>query len=374
MRELYTLELMALVRELRSLEGFYIDQFYELDRGRFRMRLSGKGTKANVSCTLPYSLCRTDTVEIREEATNFSIAVRKRIKGARIKAISQLNCDRIISIGLSKGDLSAYMILEMFGRGNLVITDTDMKIQLAYVVHDFKDRSVRPGSQYMPPKNSALDICNGDVHETLVNAVDAALGSAGSTTVMDYMLKRTGIGRMYVEEAICRSRMGVGSKVNDMKKADMVRLFECVESIIGECLEKPMFTAYMKDGNVINLSLCKISKYEGAETKEFSSLETMLDFAARAISHKDGTGSAEMEKIEASISKQERILEGIDKEIESNKKAGDYIMGHMGELNSMVHAARSKKSPSVKELQESSDSMDVIAIDMKRKAIRIKAK
>ena len=53
MRELYTIELVRLVEELRVLEGYYIDQFYELGKGRFRIKLSRKGREAQPSVHAP---------------------------------------------------------------------------------------------------------------------------------------------------------------------------------------------------------------------------------------------------------------------------------------------------------------------------------
>src|SRR4029077_3595181 len=127
---------------------------YEIERDKFRFKLSRKGEKANIQLMLPYTLNMTEYVEIREEATNFAIAARKRMAGMMIEAIEQYNEDRILLIKLIKGEERANIIIEMFGKGNLIISDNEMKILLAYDVHSFKDREIKPSIEYIPPKKN----------------------------------------------------------------------------------------------------------------------------------------------------------------------------------------------------------------------------
>ena len=123
MRQLYTLELISLVKELQALTGFYVDKFYESEDNTFRFSLSRKGEKADVRCVLPYAIGRTEYIEQAEEPTNFATAVRKRITGFAIDAIEQYNNDRIIIIRLRKGEERINIILELFGKLNLAIEE-----------------------------------------------------------------------------------------------------------------------------------------------------------------------------------------------------------------------------------------------------------
>ena len=204
MRELYTPELMQLVKELKAIEGFYIDQFYELDKNRFRFKLSKKGEKSNLQCILPYTLNRTEFVELKEEASGFSLAVRKRLSGARIESIYQLGEDRILAIRFSKANAESYIIFEMFGKGNMIIADPDMKIQLVYVVHNFKDRSVKTGEIYNPPKNIA----------------DNPDREPEKERVIGYLNKRFGMGTMYADEAARRVKIAPEVKLGELSRAE----------------------------------------------------------------------------------------------------------------------------------------------------------
>jgi Predicted RNA-binding protein homologous to eukaryotic snRNP len=153
-RQICTVEVCVLARELdKGLKGYKIDKFYETGQGRFRFRLSKERRKVDLVCVLCKRINTTDTVEAAEKPTNFVLAMRKRIGSFGIESISQVNNDRIISMAVSKGVEKAEIIIEMFGKGNIIVVDGSRTIKLAYTNHRFKDRVVFPKEKYDAPKN-----------------------------------------------------------------------------------------------------------------------------------------------------------------------------------------------------------------------------
>jgi predicted ribosome quality control (RQC) complex YloA/Tae2 family protein len=371
MRELYTLELAKLAKELESLNGFYIDQFYEIERNRFRFKISRKGEKVNLQCTLPYLINRTELVKIREEATNFSIAVRKRIVGSKIKAIEQLNNDRILTIKLEKEETESSIILEMFGRGNMIITDFDNKIQLAYLVHEFKDRSLRPGKEYITPKNMSIDVFDSRAISEIHKSFES---EKTETPAIDYLGKRMGMGTMYIEEAIRRSKIERNTKLKEIDYETRVIIFNNIKEIINQCINNPKPTVYLKDDSIVNFALCKISKYSANAQKEFESFEKCLDFISQNSMNREEGGNEEVERMLSSIEKQKKILASIDAESAKNKEMGDLIMNHMHELNSIINEIKLNKKADKDELQTLSRTIKILSINMKTKIIQINAK
>jgi predicted ribosome quality control (RQC) complex YloA/Tae2 family protein len=371
MRELYTLELIALVEELRSLEGFYIDQFYELGKNRFRLRLSKKGEKANLQIMLPNTVNRTEYVEIREDATAFTMGVRKRISGFLINKVEQFNKDRIILLKTKKADQEINIILEMFGRGNLIFADSDMKILLAYQTHQFKDRSIKTNAIYIQPTNQSIMATDKTGVEKTIKDIETSSESTG--TLQNYITKRIGIGSMYASEAIKRSGMEPGIKLNEIKQAKIKDLSKSFLELVDECICGKGFTVYIKNDYPVDFSLCKIEKYSEYEKKEFTTLESGLDFfyynAEKSIQVNE-----DAERVRASIEKQREILKEIDNEILQNKQFGNYIMNNMHELNSMIQKIKSDKNIKNEDLQKTTQQIEILSIDMKNKTVRIRAK
>ncbi len=368
MRELYTLEILRLVRELKALEGFYVEQFYEVERNKFRIKLSMGGEKINLQCMLPYAINRTEFIELREEATNFSIAVRKRIANSKIKQVSQLNNDRIMAIALERAGSETNMIFEMFGKGNMIVADSKMMITLAYSIHDYKDRSVRPNRKYEPPRNSSVNIM--DPRE--IKAVCGAMGSSGpDSTVANYLNKRIGIGSMYLMEAITRSGIAPESRVRDVDRKLYGKISDSINGIVRECTENPKFLVYNGNGVASNFALCEMSRYSLLKADECASLEACLDIFYRNSPTAVTERSGDEKKISASMEKQKGILQGIDKEIRESKAMGDYIMNHMHELNSMIDSIRSNKNITEDEIKEIPSGARILSLNKKNKSVRI---
>ncbi len=145
-------ELEALVKELQWMKGFYIGKLYETGEDEFRIRLTRSGESADLRIVLTKAINRTRYVEEQKTASGFAMALRNVLENAKIMSIEQLNNDRIVAMGLEKGGASYIMIIEMFGKGNLVITDSSMSILLAYKIHKFADRNIAKGELYVPPK------------------------------------------------------------------------------------------------------------------------------------------------------------------------------------------------------------------------------
>ncbi|MGC8648938.1 MAG: NFACT family protein, partial [Candidatus Micrarchaeia archaeon] len=152
MRTITNNELFVLTKELnREFQNFYVEKFYEIADDQFLIKLNKQHEKSLLQIILCHTVNKINYVIENEFPTNFALSVRKKIENFKIDSIEQYNNDRIIIIKISKGQTKLNLILEMFGKGNFIITDDAFKIILAYKVHTFKDRSINVGSQYIPP-------------------------------------------------------------------------------------------------------------------------------------------------------------------------------------------------------------------------------
>ena len=305
MRALSNLELIELIKELQLLEGFYIESIYELDENRFRFKLSKKGEKLNLQLIVPYTLNTTQYIEIKEQATSFAMAARKRIENAVIEAIEQYNDDRIIIIRLKKRDERASIIIEMFGKGNLIIAGSDMKVMLAYKQHKFKDREIKNGLQYIPPKKN---------------------------------VESTGAKQ---------------------------------QAVAG----KPRFIVYKQEGRPIDFSITEELTNKDLETQEFDTFQQLLDYFYQNIEKRGKTEEKrEIKELKASIEKQKAILKNIDQEIDQNKQTGSFILNKMHQVNKLIDAAKSNKHITKEELQNISENLKILEVNLKDKKIKIEIK
>lgn len=369
MRQLYNLELIALVRELQDLRDFHIDKFYEGGENVFRFGLSRGGEKADVRCVLPYSMGRTEYIAHADEPTNFATAVRKRISNFMISAVEQYNNDRIILIRLKKGEENANIILEMFGRGNMIITDSSMKITLAYKPHTFKDRDVRPGAQYLPPKGSNIDITDAKAVAEEINRMGSSEGDAILQSIA-----RIGIGTLYAEEALARVGIDPSARIGSLDKGMLDKAAKSVSSIISACINSKGARIYKKGEGAIDFAVCDIARYSHLERVEYDSIQKTLDQAyLMSLQHVPGN-SEEVEGLKRSMEKQRALVKGLDDEIAENRNAADAIMRNMQIINGIIDEMKKNRHMTKEELQKLAKEIKILDVNLKSKTVTIELK
>ncbi len=361
--ELSTLELRILVRELNAVKGYYIDQFYQLDDMRFRMKLSSKEGKINLNIEIPHYAALSNSGEVSEEATGFAMAVRKRVSGARIADIALLSNDRIIKIGYERKEEKGSMILEMFGKGNLIIVDEKMETLLALQTHEFTDRSVRKSEPYKPPKNDSVDL--GDM-----KAVETVFTSIGTTQAADrmvsYLSKRLGLGSLYVDDAIRRQGLDPKIKVKDVDEKNLKAIRQRVAEIIERQGKAIM---YMKEGMPEDFAVAELDRYSGLEKREMplnEAVELFYSSRPKVVTQ----NNEEVERIEASLKRQEEIIKEMQREEVACRAKGEFISTNVTALNNLIKLASSKRADE-DELMKAATGFKIKRIDRAKRSITI---
>ncbi|MGC8586464.1 MAG: NFACT family protein [Candidatus Micrarchaeia archaeon] len=361
MRMLYGLEFVFMVRELEDCTGLFVENFYELGKNRFRIKLSKSGIQANLLCFIPYSISKVSEVERVETPTNFAIAARKRLKGFKIEKIEQLNNDRIVRMHLTKGDEKAYIIVELFGKGNLILANGSGTITLAYMQHEFKDRSIRIGSAYAPPKSNLVNIENmEDVKKAIMDAQE------GNASVYECVQKAIQIGKPYAKKILKEIGIEEGAKC-DALNGQMVGRF--AEALARYLSGEMGFYIYRKNGSMVDFSIGRLD-YNDLEAERVGSLGEALSLAYLSQGENAGRSSVQIE-IEKSIEKQKAIIEEAEKGMAESRRIADFIFENMHEINSIIEKARSEKHITKDELQKLAKSIKIKDVDLKNKTITI---
>lgn len=365
MHELTALEIGIVVSELKGkTEGSYLKKFYDLGNDSFKMVFYKDGRNTVVYCRLGVTFNESTFSEESGPATNFAMAVRKRIEGARVAGIEQYRSDRIIVLHLSNNRQEYRLVFEMFGQGNLVLINQENRIELAYKIISFKDRSVKPRLPYLFPESSFIDI-----HTATRKEVDSVLERmSGSDDKLIVALSRyINIGPIYLEEVIRRAGLDPKGKAG---KADLEGLRESLTRFVSELRQyraREYLTAVGRDYSVIPLS-----KYAGAESKEYGSLSELLDnvYLGERTAVEDKSAKA-IEELDANIRKQLQLVKSLEEESVESKATGNKIFERMNEINQLIEYMRSRKRVELKELQEQFPHLKVKSIDLKNKTVGI---
>ena len=369
MRGVSTIELAAIVSELPSVKGFYLEKFYEAGNGEFRIKIKNREKYLNIKSMLGKSLNITKYIEKADQPTNFAIAVRKRIEGSVIESVEQYNNDRVAIFRLKKGGNILNLIFELFGKGNLVLTDENMLIDIAYIYHEFKDRSVMHGKEYKAPENTGITIANIDSLGTFL-ALMPKEDARGRRSVVSVLSKVMNIGALYIENIL--NELGIDPK-SDYSKLPIARIDD-IESLAVKLLgyiKNPKPRIY-KDENYVDYAICDIIKYSALTKTELGSMSEMLDESDYDTTDMfEKHENKELIELSGSIEKQKRILKEALPGISDAKEAGEKLIRNMNLVNEIISKARSNKHISVKELQDEFPGIIIKDIDLKNKIVTL---
>ena len=92
--------------------------------------------------------------EFETEEDNLCRIIKSHLKNSKLLGINQINNDRIIALEFQHNNL----IIELFGKGNIILTNENNKIIDAYIKRKWRHRAIVPGEGYVPPPKSKIDI------------------------------------------------------------------------------------------------------------------------------------------------------------------------------------------------------------------------
>ncbi len=366
MRELTSLELGAVVAELRPrIANSFLKKFYDLGDNAFRMSFHGPEGNTEVYCRLLNALNETGFKEEVGEATNFARAVRKRIEDSKLLDVRQHGSDRIVifEFGARGGRYS--LVIEMFGKGNLVVIK-DGRIEVCYRILEYKDRNVKPGFEYVPPKSESTGLDSLDSGN--VQAILEKVSKSGGKTITE-LSKYLNIGPLYLEDAITSARLDPKAK---LESGSIDALLRSIMSLIGKA-RKPDPVIYKRDGTLIDYSIFPLEKYRGLEIQRCASVNGMLDAATLEgrSSRKVDSVADETEEIEAAIAKQKELSAKFIADSEDYARFGKAIFERMGEINALIIRIREVKKPTLEELRMEFTDLGIQEISLKDRTVTI---
>lgn len=149
------LDVGAMVAELeRDLLGRRIINLYDgiSDNDAFLIKFDGEGSKKILFLESGIRFHITEhQSSLQQEGmpSPFCSKLRKHLRGLRLERVLQLgNFDRVVNFVFGTGEQRHSLILELYARGNLLLTKNDYTILALLRSHDYEDVKVKVGAVY----------------------------------------------------------------------------------------------------------------------------------------------------------------------------------------------------------------------------------
>ena len=177
----------------------------------------------------------------------FSMLLRKHLKGGIIKGVEQYDFDRILKLRI-KRDKIYTLVIELFGKGNIILLDEDDKIILPLRREIWRGRKILPGETYKHPPKQAINPLEPDIDQLTQQIKE-------SETDIVRTLARSGLGGLYAEEVLLRAGIGKNLPAAKVKPEDIHKIYDTINEIFKP-LKKLDFTPnIIQEKDVIPLEL-----------------------------------------------------------------------------------------------------------------------
>jgi predicted ribosome quality control (RQC) complex YloA/Tae2 family protein len=376
-RELTSVDLAALSRELGAYEGAGVEKVYlypeqgllrfrmrQYDRGRVELLVS-VGEEKYVTVVDPDHLPRAP-----ERPPNFAMMLRNRLRGAGLAGVEQFEFDRILELEFERDGETTTVVAELFGDGNVAVLDTTGEVVDSLETVRLKSRTVAPGTQYEFPSARFNPLTMGyDAFESRMRESDA--------DVVRTLATQLNFGGLYGEELCTRASVEYNVPIADTTDEQLHSLYDAIARLADRLREGDFDprvyyesgeTAQSSDdrdstadaegpaGRRVDATPVPLAEYDHLASVPFDSFVGSLDDYFTFASD-DGDGEtesggesrdrpdfeSEIETKERIIAQQEGAIEDFEAQAETEREKAEALYASydlVDEILSTVEAAR----------------------------------
>ena len=375
-RELTSVDLAALVGEFGAYEGAKVDKAYlygddlvrlkmrDFDRGRIELILEvGEIKRA-------HTVAPERVPDAPGRPPQFAMMLRNRLSGADFAGVEQYEFDRILEFTFEREDGTTRIIVELFGQGNIAVTDGEYEVIDCLETVRLKSRTVVPGSRYEFPESRTNPLTVS--REAFDHEMDDS-----DTDVVRTLATQLNFGGLYAEEVCTRAGVEKGLDIADADEAVYDRVYEAIERLALDIrngnFEPRLYRerddadgtddgddtdGEASEGQVVDVTPFPLEEHADLDGERYETfLEALDDYFFQLELGEDEEPEpteqrpdfdSEIAKYERIIEQQQGAIEGFEQEADALREQAELLYAEYGlvdEILSTIQDARAQDRP-----------------------------
>lgn len=305
-REMTNLDLAVLIRESKQLVGLRIDKIYQAAPTEFVFRFKSK----DLVVLIPYAIFTAEREAHEKEPTPFVMSLRKHLENKILESIEQPNLDRICMMKF--GDMR--LVLELFGKGNLVLIDGSDMITMLLRKEETRQRTIKTGGAYKLPEMKKLKPTKDNLEQIL--------GKGEDEKAIVVLSRNINMPAVYMNELLQAADIDPKKNAKGLTPAEITRISGLLSAFFESVMGGRVSPVLRDDGSYF---VADIGERGG---KAFSSFSELLAEVHRKHKEekKEEVREAGVERLLKKLKHQEDRVEDLKKEIEEEGKLGSMIL------------------------------------------------
>ncbi|MBS7643028.1 NFACT family protein [Candidatus Bathyarchaeota archaeon] len=333
----------------RALQGARINNIYQINSTILLLKLHQSSNPAlNLLIEVGRRVHLTSyAIDKPLTPSSFCSALRKYLLNGLIQKIRQIEFERIISLDVKTKHGDFRLIIELFGKGNIILVNQQNQIVHALTYRRMRDRNIIRGEVFRLPPTAGLDPSKASLEHL------KKLREQGRTEVVIGLTKLLALGGLYAEEVLLNSGIDKNMPCEQLEDGQISKILQEITAMFSKLSTGELNPSIVVDenGNWIDVIPFPLNIYKDKKLEAFSSFNEALDEYFTKLSG-EKTRILRTEQIMLQRKEQERILrqqleqlEGLKKSSEINRKLGDLIFSHLHDLQTLISiVAASRRS------------------------------
>ena len=228
--QLAGIELKYLVDDIgKRIEDYYVSNIYGITKNSLLFKFHHPEKPDILLMLSTFGIWMTKVKIEQIEPNKLLRRLRSDLLRFKLKEIKQVGTERIVYLTFSYFDKEFVVIAELFGDGNIIICNSEMKILAMLHSVDVRHRQLRVGSQYIPPPQNNFDVLG-------MTEKDFEDLQSTPTPVAKWVGKTLGLPRKYAEEITRLAKVESKKKGEETTNEEVKQLFNFATQIINDVI------------------------------------------------------------------------------------------------------------------------------------------
>ena len=234
--ELSGIELHYLVNKISSkiTSSYYVSNISSITKNSILLKLHHP-TESDINLIVSTKGIWITSKKYKQMEDNQLLSILSReIERAKINSVSQPGSERIFFLHfINKDNKERKLVIEIFGKGNIILCDESMKILWILNPVEVRHRILKTGLEYVLPPNRGEDV----FQVTLEGMKKSRQTQPENTDLVRWLSKCTSLPRKYVEEILLHS--GISTKyANNLSDNDVQIIYDNTKEITSKVIDE----------------------------------------------------------------------------------------------------------------------------------------
>lgn len=340
-KESSSFDILVAIKELKdTIIDSRVNNIYQFDQKTIVFKLH-KTSKPPIRFVLEAGRRLHLTAYAEESPTEpppFCMMLRQYLRDAWLVNIEQYEFERIVVISFNTKTGILKLTIELFGDGNIILTNPSNVIIQALFFKRMRDRNILHGEPFQFPPSSGKNpfkTSQEELQETLMDAGDIEIVRALARTI--------GLGGIYSEEILLRAQIEKTTPCKNLTQENINNIYNILQDFLSKILACKLEPCIIldQDESYLDVTPFHLKRYETYKTKDYSNFNDALDeFFLKVKTTEKAIASVEVDKLQAEekrlkrmIADQEKALAEDETKSEKDKTIGNTIYAHFNELD-----------------------------------------